>query len=692
MPSQTVVIEAARRAASLVPLDHLSKVTPISLDRVLTVVGSGTAAHVRLHSSAVSRVHAVFLNANGVVYLRDTASRGGLYVNGRRVARGALRHGDEIRMEDVRFRFEDTEPATAASHDDTNPPVSAIPPIELVNPSGAGGRRITEPVALIGRREIADLSLEDSSISNAHALLFYINGRWLICDLGSRTGTRVNGKPVQHAQVRHGDLIQVGTQSLRLRRSKSSAGVSTTGRTTLYDPNEPDYPAVPIRTRPIDTSALNEPPHRPKARPAASVPVEPSPPEPSVEPEISQPAAPAAEPVPVHEPAAEEVPAPEPVASESAIPKMEEAPAPAEPVEPLAAEPIPVEPPELVENPEPATCSSPADTEPQAGATIDTSAIASEPEITASKPIEPEVLQDPPVEAESAVPEPASPPIDPPAEQLAAEPDPPDAQSLSAPAEVSPAPVEAIDDDPPSALDDSTDDSASASAPADEPQPVLETCQASLIDDADAPPPDPAPLETASVVAASADVAEPDDPPAPADPDPIRNDPDELPPATAGEPAPAAEAAEAAIDAPTLPVDTNSGASNDERQASMEEEEDIPAGVADAKPHLNGSSLVGAPAIAESAPAPAEPEPEPVVRPPTAVTLNLEQHLALAKRCGPLAMALAIQQRPQILRIAPPPPAQPEPRRHHKALAISLTTLVVLGGAAAAWWFYYGQP
>jgi serine phosphatase RsbU (regulator of sigma subunit) len=70
---------------------------------------------------------------------------------------------------------------------------------------------------VIGRTEAADIPLADASVSRRHARFFYLDGRWLVEDLGSRNGTQLNGKPVRNPlAISAGDEIRIGDTVLRV--------------------------------------------------------------------------------------------------------------------------------------------------------------------------------------------------------------------------------------------------------------------------------------------------------------------------------------------------------------------------------------------------------------------------------------------------------------------------------------------
>ena len=69
------------------------------------------------------------------------------------------------------------------------------------------GRRYT-----IGRDSRCDLLIEDTTVSRWHARLERAAGRWLLTDLGSTNGTRLNGWRIgQPVPVQAGDLVTFGS-------------------------------------------------------------------------------------------------------------------------------------------------------------------------------------------------------------------------------------------------------------------------------------------------------------------------------------------------------------------------------------------------------------------------------------------------------------------------------------------------
>ena len=79
-------------------------------------------------------------------------------------------------------------------------------PPALTLPRGAQSR------FTIGRESACDMTLADDTVSRWHASLERRAGGWLLADLGSTNGTRLNGWRVNHPTwVRPGDMVSFGS-------------------------------------------------------------------------------------------------------------------------------------------------------------------------------------------------------------------------------------------------------------------------------------------------------------------------------------------------------------------------------------------------------------------------------------------------------------------------------------------------
>ena len=106
----------------------------------------------------------------------------------------------------------------------SEPPLSSKPRLEFYAPNSPELKTIeirSFPFT-IGRAAEADLQLNSTSISRAHAQLSVEAGRFHVRDLNSTNGTKVNGQPIADASLSDGDSI--GLANIELTFLVKSAG------------------------------------------------------------------------------------------------------------------------------------------------------------------------------------------------------------------------------------------------------------------------------------------------------------------------------------------------------------------------------------------------------------------------------------------------------------------------------------
>lgn len=103
----------------------------------------------------------------------------------------------------------------------------AVPAAHLLLLGSEESRRIAfglNDVNLLGRARDNTIAIEDATVSAHHARLSHRAGQWILEDLGSRNGTRVNGVGVESMLVvTYGDNLQVGEVLLGLRAGPAAA-------------------------------------------------------------------------------------------------------------------------------------------------------------------------------------------------------------------------------------------------------------------------------------------------------------------------------------------------------------------------------------------------------------------------------------------------------------------------------------
>ena len=82
---------------------------------------------------------------------------------------------------------------------------------ELVPVGGGDPIPLTREVMTIGRRESCDICLKFQNVSSTHCELSYQEGYWLVKDLGSTNGIKVNGVRTTRKALQPGDEVGIAT-------------------------------------------------------------------------------------------------------------------------------------------------------------------------------------------------------------------------------------------------------------------------------------------------------------------------------------------------------------------------------------------------------------------------------------------------------------------------------------------------
>ena len=213
-------------------------------------VGRGDDNEILLLDDHISRKHARFTLADGIVWLQDMRSANGSYVNGERLNGGCrLFHGDEVRFDALRFqlvgkgqdltpvgsRKRETEvvlmrPPQSDSLETTEFDLAEKPtetPISIPETPETGAFLLgaSEPVSgytfrtrigttTIGRDEDCDVVINDATVSARHAEIIVRPETTTVTNLMATNGTRINGQQIQNAELVDGDVLRVGRVNL----------------------------------------------------------------------------------------------------------------------------------------------------------------------------------------------------------------------------------------------------------------------------------------------------------------------------------------------------------------------------------------------------------------------------------------------------------------------------------------------
>ena len=69
---------------------------------------------------------------------------------------------------------------------------------------------------VIGRQAESDFVIDERTVSRCHAVIYRDDEQWMVEDLGSRNGTRVNGiRVLRRARITPGDELGFGAATAR---------------------------------------------------------------------------------------------------------------------------------------------------------------------------------------------------------------------------------------------------------------------------------------------------------------------------------------------------------------------------------------------------------------------------------------------------------------------------------------------
>jgi pSer/pThr/pTyr-binding forkhead associated (FHA) protein len=187
----------------------------VEISKAVTLIGSRRDCDLFIGLDDVSKVHCALVNTGSALIATDLCSRCGTFINGQRVAAATLHPGDELSVGSVRVaaQFLDVpnDWAAAGDHEDDVDLVLAAP---LRLTAAAQQHELTTLPAVIGRRHACQVLLDTPDVSLAHALLFTVEGCPAVFDLGSRSGTFLNGDRVMLSWLRDGDRLCIGGEEL----------------------------------------------------------------------------------------------------------------------------------------------------------------------------------------------------------------------------------------------------------------------------------------------------------------------------------------------------------------------------------------------------------------------------------------------------------------------------------------------
>jgi hypothetical protein len=241
----TALAEHLGRSAWITFLSGAREGRQVILHADENVLGKDELAHVPLFGDPSLAPHQAVISLVPYPAIRETGEPGRLRVNGRQVREAGLTDGDVVELGRHRFRFHlkvadslpeilvqrpvsSPQPAGAAAPYEARPRSESTAPAAVPWPEpvplpdgglvlrvkagpGVGRRlRLSGSCCTIGRELDNHLVLLDPKVSRYHAQITSVEGAWVLADLGSTNGTRLNGIHITRAGLAPGDFLYFG--------------------------------------------------------------------------------------------------------------------------------------------------------------------------------------------------------------------------------------------------------------------------------------------------------------------------------------------------------------------------------------------------------------------------------------------------------------------------------------------------
>ncbi len=196
----------------------------VLVEGATATIGRSSGNDICIPEHHVSRQHSVINYRDGIFMITDLGSANGTFVNDERVDEPfPLFSGDTIRLYVPMLTF-----SAAVSEEDRKKAEETGTIITKSQHTGKGKLIITSgqqegqviPLLIeevtLGRATTNatwEIGLQDPSVSRPHAKLSRTEETWVLYDMGSSNGTRVNNTLItdQGRALRDGDIITIGT-------------------------------------------------------------------------------------------------------------------------------------------------------------------------------------------------------------------------------------------------------------------------------------------------------------------------------------------------------------------------------------------------------------------------------------------------------------------------------------------------
>ncbi|HET8730811.1 MAG TPA: FHA domain-containing protein [Moraxellaceae bacterium] len=248
-------------------------------------IGRDKSNSLVINDEGVSVFHAEIRQEDGKVFIWDSGSVNGTFVNGEKVTgKREIQAGDVIRFHliDVQIVDPSKGPAPAlpeAIKRELEKPALPQWQVKAMTGTISGKMFLVDGTKIIGRDAGCDIVISGAHVSRRHAELTMRGGKLWVKDLGSSNGTFVNGKRTEEVQLRNGDEVKFDAMTFKVvgpveAEDSFEEADMTQFRPAMASP-KPAAPK-PVAPAPAPASAAPAPKPTPAAPVAPSRPVTPA--------------------------------------------------------------------------------------------------------------------------------------------------------------------------------------------------------------------------------------------------------------------------------------------------------------------------------------------------------------------------------------------------------------------------------
>ena len=223
-PAQTMVMQpdVARSMAWLVVTRGPSEGKSLQLREGNNTIGRSLDNDLQIDDASVSRSHAMLSVKDNQFTLVDLGSTGGTRIGDHRISGRQIVDGSLIIVGQTKLSLVSVDAFQGGPSSDAtmvgSPSGSSLSLVAQSGPDAGRSFLLASAQNVIGRDPSAQVVLSDPTVSRRHAMLRVNVDRATISDLGSQSGTQVDGEIIAGVSISVGDRVVVGQSEFTLMR------------------------------------------------------------------------------------------------------------------------------------------------------------------------------------------------------------------------------------------------------------------------------------------------------------------------------------------------------------------------------------------------------------------------------------------------------------------------------------------